>query len=218
MTTITGNITQQLATDTLQTGSNESTVEETTSQSESATTVVESAQVEPVNISTRAQKIKQLNEDFFSSGSFKVTAEFIDRLQEYGFLSANEADKLITNANLYSTENEGAQTIEELSSFIDSFVQTIKDVAPESPLIQMFGQAKAVIENLINPTDSNLDVDTTSLIEQLKSYNQTSTEALPSSDQQSIDQLILALSLSNVLNPGKTTSSEINRYLEVYRG
>lgn len=219
MTTITGNITQKLSTESLPASSSDSEVEAADGQSNTASSNLESNEVEPVNISTRAQKIKQLNEDFFSSGSrsFKVTTEFIDRLKEYGFLSAGEADKLTANTNLNKTEDGDTKTIAELSKFIDSYVQSIKNVAPESPLLEVFGQAKTILDNLNNPTEASLAIDTHQLIEQLKNYNQTSTEALPKADQQSLNELVLALSLANVLNPGKTTSSEINRYLEVYR-
>lgn len=219
MTTISGNAAQQLNTESLPTGSSESEVEATASQANTNAANVDKLEVEPVNISTRAQKIKQLNEDFFSSGSrsFKVTTEFIDRLKEYGFISASDASKLTANANLDTTQEEGTKTVGELSKFIDSYVQSIKNVAPESPLIEVFGQAKTILDNLNNPTEASQAIDTNNLIEQLKNYNQTSTEALPKADKQSLNELVLALSLANVLNPSKTTSSEINRYLEVYR-
>ncbi len=172
------------------------------------------AKPETVEISTRAQKIQKLNEEFFAAGprAFKVTAEFIDRLQEYGLLSASAAKQLGGNTG---ANGEGAETVVELSLFIDSFVASVKQVAPDSTLIELLQQAQTVLDNFNNPTAESLAINIPVVTQQLKDYSDTSTDTLPEADRQSLKQLLLVLGAADVLNPGTNTTAEIDQYLAV---
>ncbi|MEH6473698.1 MAG: hypothetical protein V7752_20945 [Halopseudomonas sp.] len=72
-----------------------------------------------VELSTRAQKIQKLNEEFFSAGplSVSITPEFIARLTEYGFLSTDQASNL--SPSVASPDENLSNTLGELSLFID---------------------------------------------------------------------------------------------------
>lgn len=171
-----------------------------------------------VEISTRAQKIQKLNEEFFAAGpqAFKVSAAFIDRLEEYGLISANEAKDLGGRAGAINSEGGGAKTVAQLSTFIDGFTDSLNNVAPDNPLIEVLQQAQTVIDNFNNPTTTSLAVNIPNITEQLKHYNQT-TDRLPMADQAAFDQLVLALNIANTLTPGTNNTAEIDRYLAVSR-
>jgi len=170
-----------------------------------------------VEISTRAEKIQKLNEEFFPAGprAFTITSEFIDRLKEYGFLSANDADKFGGSTGSTNSNNQEAKTIGELSVFIDSFVGTVEKVDPDSTLIDILLQAQTVIDNVNKPTTESLKINIPNITEQLKLYSDTATDQLPETDQASLKQLVLALSIANILAPGANTSVEIDKYLEI---
>ena len=178
---------------------------------------VNTAKIETVEISTRAQKIQKLNEEFFSSGpkDFKVSAEFIERLEEYGFLTANEAERLSDSASVTSKTSEGASTVGELSLFIEGFIDSVEQIAPESSLIEVLQQAQTVIDNFNDPTVNSLSVNIPNITELLKNYNDTATDLLPDADKESLNQLVLALSIANVLTPGTNTTTEIDQYLAI---
>ncbi len=184
---------------------------------EAETTGINTDKADTVKISTRAEKIQKLNEEFFAAGprAFQVTPEFINRLEEYGLITANEADKLGGNA-IRSTQ--GAKTVAELSVFIEGFIESVKQVAPSSPLIETLQQAQTVLDNFNTPTAQSLAINIPEITLQIKQYNESETDQLPEADQESFNQLLLVLGAANVLTPGKNTTAEIEQYIAVNRG
>ncbi len=63
-----------------------------------------------VQISSRAQNIQKLNEEFFSHGfqSFTISQSFIDRIEEYSLITAEEASNL--SANVISSDSDDEPT------------------------------------------------------------------------------------------------------------
>ncbi len=171
---------------------------------------------EQVQISTRAQKIQKLNEEFFSGGfqSFSITAKFIQRLEEFGFISSDEAQKLGAKA-VTSESEDGTATVAELSKFIDSFSASVEKVDPNNSLIDILQQAKTVLDDFENPTDNSKNINVVQISKQIQSYIDSSTESLPEADQKALNQLVAALDIINVLTPGKNTTSEIDSYLAI---
>jgi len=171
---------------------------------------------EQVEISTRAQKIQQLNEEFFSAGieSFSITPGFIQRLEEFGFITPDEASKLGAKA-VTRESDDSAASVDELSKFIDDFTASVKKVDPNNSLIDILQQAKTVLDDFNNPTDNSKNINIVQISKQLQSYIDSSTQSLPKADQNSLNQLVAALDIANILTPGKNTISEIDSYLTI---
>lgn len=202
----------------LLTNNQTSTVQQTdsTSSSKSASSTSDNTvNQDKLEISSRAQKIQQLNEDFFSNGikAFTITQDFIQRLEEYGFLTASEASNLGTNVATSVTSD--TSTVGEISKFIDSYVESTKEAAPNSSLIDVLQQAKTVLDNFNNPTESSKSINIVQVSSQIQNYIDTSTEQLADSDKKSLKQLVSALDITNILTPGKNTLSQINSYLDI---
>jgi hypothetical protein len=192
---------------------------QTSSASNSKTTTTEST-VTTVNqdkleISTRAQKIQKLNEEFFSGPiqSFTISQEFIQRLEEYGFITTDQASNLGSNAE--TTESSDNSTIGELTKFIDSFSASVNKIAPNNSLIDALQQAKTVLSNFNSPTQSSQNVNIVQISSQIQSYIDTANEKLPERDKKALNQLVSALDIANILTPGKNTTSQIESYLAI---
>lgn len=173
------------------------------------------AKADTVNISTRAQRIQQLNEEFFSGDprEFTVTSEFIQRLQEFELITAEEASSLGQTVSRDSLSD--SSSVGELSLFIDSFTDTVKEIAPDNNIIGILQQAQSVLDNFNTPTPSSLDINIPQVIEQLQDYIGTEAQTLPASDQRDFEQLFLALEIADKLTPGTNTIAEINSYLAI---
>ncbi len=177
-----------------------------------------------IELSARAKKIQKLNEEFFPAGpkSVKITSAFIQRLQEYGFLSAEEADKF--NPTKKSAIEQPASTVGELSLFIDDLSARLKKDAPESGLINLLQKAKSVINNLDGSNPTGADIDVGAVVAELKRYTYSEgkysenassgkAEALDYNDKASLRQLSIALQVADKLNPSSNASQKINAYL-----
>ena len=170
-----------------------------------------------VKISTRAEKIQKLNEEFFAAGprAFKITPEFINRLEEYGLLTAHDAKKL---GGSVTSGTQGANTVAELSAFIVGFIESVRQVAPDSSLMEVLQQAQTVLDNFNNPTTQSLNINIPEITQQIKQYSESEIDQLPDADKESFKQLLLVLEAANVLTPGKNTTAEIDQYLAVNSG
>lgn len=190
-----------------------------TNQTNSTTTATSSTDATPhqdkVEISTRAQKIQKLNEEFFSDGlnSFTISQDFIKRLEEYGFITTGEAKNLGSSAE--KSEYSDPTTVGELSKFIDSFTASVDKTDQNSSLIDALQQAKTVLDNFNSPTQSSRNVNIVQVNHQLQSYIDDSAEKLSETDKRSLNQLVSALDVANKLTPGKNTTSQISSYLAI---
>lgn len=209
MTTITST-----SIDSAQLTSNQTTVAQTTESASQSNTVESSdstSNLDKVDISTRAQKIQQLNKEFFSSGvkTFKITQDFILRLKEYEFITAEEANKLSSNSATDNSDDDS--TVSELSNFIDSFTT---DIQEGSPIIKILQQAQTVLDNFNSPSQSSLNINIPQINNQLQSYIDSS-EQPAESDRKQLEQLVLALDVANILTPGTNTTAQIDSYLAI---
>jgi hypothetical protein len=168
-----------------------------------------------VEISTRAQKIQKLNEEFFSGSieSFTISQDFIQRLEEYGFITAGEAGNL--GANAETSESSDDSTVGEISKFIDSFTASVRKTDPNNSLIDILQQAKTVLTNFNSPTQSSQNINIVQISSQLQSYIDSSDEQLPEIDKSGLNQLVSALDIANILSPGRNTTSQIDSYLAI---
>ncbi|MEH6651376.1 MAG: hypothetical protein V7707_15220 [Motiliproteus sp.] len=170
-----------------------------------------------VELSTRAQKIQKLNEEFFSAGpnSVSITPEFIARLTEYGFLSTDEASKL--SPSVASSDESPSNTLGELSTFIDRFSNDMKATDPENSLVHTLQKAKSIIQNIDGSNPSSLASDIKTVGAELNQYlNSNAGQTLSDEDKTSLNQLEVALKIADKLNPENLSSSKINGYLSVF--
>jgi len=192
---------------------------QTSSASNSKTATTESTATsvnqDKLEISTRAQKIQKLNEEFFSDGlnSFTISQDFIKRLEEYGFITTGEAKNLGSSAE--KSESSDPTTVGELSKFIDSFTASVNKTDQNSSLIDTLQKAKTVLDNFNSPTQSSRNVNIVQVSHQLQSYIDDSAEKLSETDKRSLNQLVSALDVANKLTPGKNTTSQISSYLAI---
>lgn len=191
---------------------------QTNSASKSKTTTESTATTvnqDKLEISTRAQKIQKLNEEFFSGSieSFTISQEFIQRIEEYGFITTDQASSL--GANAETNESSENSTIGELTKFIDSFSASVNKIDPNNSLIDTLQQAKTVLSNFNSPTQSSQNVNIVQISSQIQSYIDTANEKLPETDKKALNQLVSALDIANILTPGKNTTSQIESYLAI---
>ena len=197
-----------------------SAAKQTSSVSNSTTVASESsstntANQDKVEISTRAQKIQKLNEEFFSGpiAQFTITQNFLQRLEEYGLITAEQASELAVNTE--ASDSSESSTVGELSNFIDSFTASVKTIDPNNSLIEVLQQAKTVLDDFNNPTEKSKNINIVQIGRQIQSYIDSASKQLPETDTKSLNQLVSALDIANLLTPGKNTTTQINSYLAI---
>jgi len=197
-----------------------SAAKQTSSVSNSTTVASESsstntANQDKVEISTRAQKIQKLNEEFFSGpiAQFTITQNFLQRLEEYGLITAEQASELAVNTE--ASDSSESSTVGELSNFIDSFTASVKTIDPNNSLIEVLQQAKTVLDDFNNPTEKSKNINIVQISRQIQSYIDSASKQLPETDTKSLNQLVSALDIANLLTPGKNTTTQINSYLAI---
>lgn len=171
-------------------------------------------EVRRLALSERAQKIQKLNEEFFQGGprSVQITPEFIQRLEEYGFLKTSEADSFLSQLQSTPTSTEG--TLGELSDFIDGYLANSEN--QNESLAEILNKAKSIINNLdgSNPSSLALDIKTTSA-ELTQFLNSEEGKQLSESDKSQFEQLNMALKIADKLEPENLSSAKVNQYLQV---
>ena len=171
-------------------------------------------QASSVSLSTRAQKIQKLNEEFFSGGprSVKITPEFIERLYEYGFINAEQAEKL----GAKSLASGPTGTLGELSSFIDEFTSQLIKEDPENSFIEVLNEAKSIIANFDRVQSSENAANITTVSAQISQFlSSQQAESLSAQHKRAIEQLDMALTIADRLSPSQLSSEKINNYLSI---
>ncbi|WP_415898001.1 hypothetical protein ACMXYX_06705 [Neptuniibacter sp. QD72_48] len=192
---------------------------ETASTNKSATEKESSkASTQPSNLSDRAQKVQKLNEEFFTGGpkSVKITPEFIQRLNEYGFLNDSEASRYLTDQQSLGTAQD--DTVGQLSDFIDDFSNKLREESSESSLVATLEKAKKVLDNLGN-TNSNSALDIKTTTAELTQYlNSDDAITLNEEDRDHLSQLQMVLGIADKLQPENLSRSQLNDYVRVLNG
>ncbi len=187
-------------------------------QAAPATSTVQSAQAdadeETVVVSTRAQNIQKLNEEFFASGvkEFTVTATFIQRLQEYNLISTSEASAL-TNNTATSTSNSENEALDTLTNKTTSLIDQLGD--EDDDLSQSLTNALEILSRI----DSLFDKPSVTEINEINNeitYFKSSevTDELSPAQTKTLNELSLTLSVIEKLSPNTLNSNVVNQYLE----
>ena len=189
----------------------------TTKQGETSDTEA-SKESQKVAFSDRAQKIQKLNEEFFEGGprSVKITPEFIQRLQEYGFIDKSQASQLTSSANTIAAEDKSS--LGQLSSFIDTYSSKLKSADSNDSFIETLNKAKSIINNFDGSKPSTLATDIKTVSAELTQYLSSHANEISEENKQQLEELNLALKIADNLKPDNLSSSKVNDYLKVLGG
>jgi len=172
---------------------------------------------EDISISTRAQKLQKLSKEFFPSGpqSLKITPQFIQRLQEFGFISASQAENL--NPQVTSSETEsGTKTVGELKAFTETLGSKLKKESPGHSLIDVLEKSQEVLGGFDKTLASPKETNYSSLINTLTEFvNSPDTNTLSQSDKNGLKTLAITISIADKLGSAESTTKEINQYLSI---
>ncbi|BFM15587.1 hypothetical protein R50073_17700 [Maricurvus nonylphenolicus] len=187
---------------------------QTTSQTSDVTSQTEKSQQETssaseVKISSRAQKLAALQEEFFPGGykSLSISSSFIARLQEYGFISEQQVGNL----------PEHLQPGSEASSSASNTTETVAKVMAkaESLLERLEGEDKhlalqADIADALDVLESDFGRPSTHsrwLSEQLDSHQQIiPAEDLTQEEWVTLSGLSSALKINDLFSSGTTNN------------
>jgi len=188
-----------------------------TKETESAATDSKKTDENNIHLSTRAQKIQKLNEEFFPGGpkSIRITPDFVARLHEYGLISAADADSLSPAARANSSEAESS--LAELSLFTQNFGEELAESDPDNSLITTLNKAHSIIDAWEGDDPASMS-EVTQVIAELATFNGSpALETLDHDDQKSMLELELAMNIAKKLNPQGNVSQEINSYMNILK-
>ncbi|GAA3936338.1 hypothetical protein [Litoribacillus peritrichatus] len=165
-----------------------------------------------IRLSSRAKKVQKLNEEFFPGGpsTVKITPEFIERLQEYGFISKAEAESL----GAQQAKTGAGDTVGKLSSEIKALQERLRTIDPQDGLLDILEKSDAIISNLDGSKPSGLAADIKTVNAELNAYlNSEQAKKLSETEKETLDELSLALQIADKLNPNNISSQKLNSYL-----
>jgi hypothetical protein len=171
-----------------------------------------------IQLSTRAQKIQKLNQEFFPDGphSLRITPGFIQRLQEFGFISNSEAEGFGANlaSNALSSGNELPGTIGDISRNIEAITQRVSRINSEDDLVGILQRSDAILQNLDGSKPNALASDIRTVNAELSNYlNSTEADELTEQEKSALNELNTALKVADKLNPANLSTQKLNQYL-----
>lgn len=165
-----------------------------------------------IKLSTRAQKIQKLNEEFFPNGpgSLRITGDFIQRLYDYGFISQSEAENLGGRI----ADSELPKNLENISNNLSIISDRVKLIDSSDSLIDILKRSDAILNNLDGSNPSELAKDISSVNAELANYlNSDDAEKLTDDEKKALDELSVALRIADRMNPANLSTSKLNQYL-----
>ncbi len=170
-----------------------------------------------IQLSSRAQKIQKLNEEFFPSGpqSIRITSDFVARLHEYELISSEDAESI--SQGITQTKKDGTETnsLEELASFTQRLTEELEESDPGNSLINILKQAREIIEAWEGDNPKAMSA-VTSVANTLENFKHSpAIEELSLSDQRHIMELELAMNVAQRMSPAPEMSGKINHYLDI---
>lgn len=189
---------------------------ESTAKSQTAVDTKATTKTDSVNFSNRAMKVQSIAKDFFSGGQLSLAdlPKYIKRLENDGFLTAVEAEKLGGAASSNKTDQLSDETTKVLD-WIDSFRDKVNEKDPQDGLIGALNRAEKTIENLSSNYDSSMTTDVKTSLWEIDGYLKSDKmEQWDKQDIKALKDVKTILSLTNQLHSNKTNSTAINRYLQ----
>lgn len=182
-----------------------------TSTEETTATQPDADKKSEVQISTRAQKLQKLEQEFFPGGylSLEITPEFVQRLQDYGFITAAQAeglpDSLKTGVDAKDTSQLG-----KVMDHAETLIDKLEGQEQHAGLIEAMKSAHTELEKADrgdrDVSGVKADLASKKLSQQL---NESSTKALEATDIQVVKNLMLSLDFvgSFAANAGSTNNA-----------
>ena len=187
----------------------------TTAASPSATDTASPDSGATVQVSSRAQAIQKLNEEFFSGGTrgFSITPAFIERLQEYGLISNDEASALSSGTSAPTTKDE-PKALAMLSDQVTSLIDRLLEEDEDNALIEPLKNARDALDNIEGLFSQGSEADFNSLKQALLAPQSTEAmEALSEAEVKTLNQLTMSLTIAQRLSAGSTNTGVIGQYL-----
>lgn len=169
------------------------------------------------SISSRAQKLQKLAEEFFPGGpsTLKITPEFVQRLNEYEFISQEQLDQL--PASIKSIDKDNQDSVANLISNAETILEKLE---PDAELKGLFDTLKNGVEQMKQFQEGGSQSFTKSsklLANEISSqFDAMDKNTLTDQEEKTIEQMVLALNLTDKLNNNKisaASNSVINNYL-----
>jgi len=163
---------------------------------------------------SRAEKFAQLNKEFdITGGRFKITDQFINRLQEMELLTDSEASKLSSGL---SSDTKSTDSVAALDSKITALTERVEGKSEFESLIVVLNKAKQVLGNLDGSKSKVFPIDPSTAAAELEQFLKSDESSLLTDDEkESVKDLQIALTIADRLNPEQRTSAEVGKYMEI---
>lgn len=169
-------------------------------------------------LSTRAEKLSALNQEFNIRGpGFELSSAFVQRLQEFGFISPGEAESL--GADLAAGESGsgnlspdgGGTGLADLRSVLREFSGSLEESDPLAPIFQRVDSALGTIESRDGQADNRVLESVRSQLD--AALNSDLAAGLDGTMEKSLTQAMDVLLIASRLTPGSQTNAGIETYL-----
>ncbi len=198
-----------------QTGTSQATSSQATAAADTTKeSVAESVEKAEVQISTRAQKLQKLAEEFFPGGpgTLEITPDFIQRLQDYGFLSQSQVDSLPDSLKTGVAASSSAQ-LSKLMSDSQSLLDKLDDQEQSQSLFEALGKVQQELKRF-DQSGSVTSSDTAGALVKQLSEQMDSDVASQLSDAET--QLVKDMAVSLKLISSFSTKSEAVKGVDSY--
>ena len=167
------------------------------------------------SISTRAQKLQKLAEEFFPGGpqTLSITPEFVQRLSDYELITQDQLNSL--PASITASNSDDQDSISKLISNSEIILNKL-ELDPEfKGLFDSLKNAVGQMEQFQAGGSQSFTKSSKLLANELEAlFKAMDDTGLTEQETTTIDQMILALNLTDSLNNGSGSSNTvINNYL-----
>ena len=167
-----------------------------------------------INVSTRAEKLNLLSEEFFSRGTIqlKELPALVERLEEYGFISADDARGLENNLGVSDNSEEGETN--ETAAVIDSLIDMLAKEEGNTGVVTALGNAKSIIESIDRPQSPISKAELSQSISEIETFlGSDRSESLTNGEKQQLAQLGMIMKISDQFQQDQLSTNSINHYL-----
>lgn len=181
-------------------------------QAESATATSDDS----ATFSSRAERLAALNEEFTITGpDFEVSAAFISRLQEFEFISPDEAERLLGQSEATAEptiKDAGPQAIIDLQQDLEALAGT---VPADGNLALLLNETSEALNDLKASSPLANAPQYKALQQRLEQSlaSDTDAAALSDADRYRMTQAMDVMLIASRLAPGSETNAGIRSYL-----
>ncbi|MFY0664955.1 MAG: hypothetical protein JXQ97_10020 [Natronospirillum sp.] len=211
-------------TSTPNTTANTKTLEEKSSVTESEetasatkTAAATKAEADSAAFSTRAERLATLNKEFTITGpNFRVSAAFINRLQELEFINPEEAGRMLGQATANTeSKNEDAGSPQAIIDLQQDMTALSKKVPEEGQLALLLAETADALTSLRSSSPIANAPQYKSLQQRLEQALASDTDAtsLSSAERRRMTQAMDVMLIASRLAPGSETNAGIRSYL-----